>query len=227
MKRLLFVMMVMLAGAAHAQLDWRECQSNWELTADQAAYQMRLHALFRVDREPAILRFVIQPMPWGHYTPPIEAESSVALYVPEEGDAIVEFALARQSVYESKRADVPVVFKRAPMDRSLARSLTRRLHEELQARHEWDWTIVHFDSAADYTVMIRDEGATICRSADGDLAGQELDSTWAGQLAALLRRAATAPTSRAESEAALRELMALHVVVPPHRVIGPAPNETP
>ena len=196
MKRFLLVML--FAGAAHAQLHWQACRSNRELRGDTA-----------------IIRFVSEPHPWGQYTPPIEAESSVALYLPKEGDAIVEFALVR-----------PVVFKRSPIDRSLALALSRRLHEELQAQKQDEWTVVCMDSCADHTVVLRDDGETICRSATGDVSGADLDSTWTGRLAVLLRRTAETETPRAESEAALKELISLRVVVPRH-VIGPSPNETP
>jgi hypothetical protein len=222
-----FLLLMLLAGAAHAQLDWKVCRSDWDLTSDQLTYHTRLRKLFHVDNDKAIVRFLIEPHSWGHYEPPLEAESSVAVYVPEEGDAIVEFALARQSVAESQRADVPVVFKRATIDRSLARSLCRRLHEDLRTPQQVKSTVIHFDASADYTVVIRDDGETICRSANGDVSGAELDSTWAGRLAALLRKTAETKAPRAESEAALRELMSVRVVAPQRSVIQPSPNETP
>lgn len=219
MKRLLLVML--LAVAAHADDEpsrWHACRSN-------LPYQLRLRTLFHMERDTAVIRFVHEPNPWGRYDPPIDSESSVALFVPKHGDATIEFALALQSVSKSDGANVPVVFKRSQIDRSLALSLSRRLREELQPLHD-DWVSICMDSCADHTVLLQDGDETICRSASGDASGADLDSTWTGLLAALLRKTAEGDTPRAENEAALKELISLRVVVPRY-VDGPAPNVTP
>ena len=220
--------------ASQDLIDFEPCDGAISLSRTDLQLQARLVEQLGIDRSPAqsggwpIFRLVVEP----HYMVGEKvggAESAIAIYLPDSGDAVVEVAKAERSIrglnsrfravpgkvetftfdVRAAQTRVPVTFARGYLSRDVAVALQERGFERIKRARLPDSDKVTIRLHANtYTITAWRLGyGTRCASAV--LHDAEFARSAEGQLATLLVKLAQNKSARFETEKLLRKHLLL------------------